>query len=328
MIVITGGAGFIGSAIVARLDARGTDGLAIVDRLGRDDKWRNLQKRDLLAIIAPEDLFAYLETHRSMIGAVIHMGAISSTTETDVDLVIRTNLTLSQDLWRWCADHRVRFIYASSAATYGDGAQGFSDEQTSLHLARLRPLNPYGWSKHLFDRWAVRQAERGYPCPPQWVGLKFFNVYGPNEYHKAGQQSVVAHLYRQIAAGQSAQLFKSYHPDYADGGQVRDFLWVGDLVQTVMWFVDHPEHSGLFNLGTGRARSFLDLAHAVFDALGRPPDIRFIDMPETLRPKYQYFTEADTHRLTAIGAPLPTTSLEDGVRSYVLDFLTADDPYL
>jgi ADP-L-glycero-D-manno-heptose 6-epimerase len=327
MIVITGGAGFIGSNLAAALEARGGESLVVVDRLGTDDKWRNLGKRELLAIVPPEELFDYLDKQRGDIEAVFHMGAISSTTEPDADLVIRTNLTLSQKLWSWCAESRARLIYASSAATYGDGTAGFEDDWSSAALARLVPLNSYGWSKHLFDRWVARQIERGYPAPPQWAGLKFFNVYGPNEYHKGGQQSVVAHIANRVMAGGHATLFRSHHPDYADGGQLRDFVSVDDVVAVMMWLYGTPGVSGIFNVGTGKARSFLDLATAVFDALGKAPDIRYVDTPEKIRANYQYFTEARMDRLRAAGCRVEPTGLEQGVTAYVQSFLMQADRY-
>jgi ADP-L-glycero-D-manno-heptose 6-epimerase len=327
MIVITGGAGFIGSNLVAALEQRGGSGLVVVDHLGVAEKWRNLGKRELLAIVPPAELFNYLIQHRSGIEAVFHLGACSSTTEPDADLVIQTNFSLSQRLWRWCADNRVRMIYASSAATYGNGAEGFDDDPASAALARLKPLNVYGWSKHLFDRWVARQVARGYPCPPQWAGVKFFNVYGPNEYHKGGQLSVALQLCRQISSGAHATLFKSHHPDYADGGQMRDFVWVDDVVDIMLWLHDQPKLGGIYNAGSGQARSFADLAQAVYAALGKEAQLRYIEMPEALRGNYQYFTEAKLDRLRQAGYDKPMTGLEDGVRRYVQDFLMQPDIY-
>jgi ADP-L-glycero-D-manno-heptose 6-epimerase len=327
MIVITGGAGFIGSNLIASLQTRGGSGLVVVDRLGNDEKWRNLAKRELLAIVRPEDQFDYMADHRTAIEGVFHLGASSSTTETDADFVVQTNFSLSQHVWRWCADNRVRLIYASSAATYGSGAAGFDDDPSSAALGKLQPLNVYGWSKHLFDRWVARQVERGYPCPPQWAGVKFFNVYGPNEYHKGDQLSVALQLYRQAAAGEPATLFRSHRPDYKDGEQLRDFVWVDDVVDIMLWLYDQPKITGVFNAGTGQARSFNDLAKAMFAASGKEPAIRFIEMPDALRPNYQYLTEAKMERLRKAGYTKPPTSLEEGVRRYVQNFLTASDIY-
>jgi ADP-L-glycero-D-manno-heptose 6-epimerase len=326
MILVTGGAGFIGSNIVARLVSDGHD-VIVLDRLGTDDKWRNLAKHTVRDIIRPEALFGLLAREGKALSAIVHMGAISSTTERDVDLILENNLRLSIDLWEWCAIHGVPFIYASSAATYGDGTAGFEDEATSTALARLVPLNPYGWSKHAFDRRVVRDVEEGRPRPPQWASLKFFNVYGPNEYHKGTMKSVVAHMYPDIMAAGRVSLFKSHRPDYEDGGQLRDFVSVSDVVEIVAWLLGHREVSGLFNVGTGRARSFADLARATFAALNRRPDIHYRDMPEGLRARYQYFTEAKMERLRGAGYTRPATSLEDGVADYVRSYLDTDDPY-
>ncbi|MEQ8964251.1 MAG: ADP-glyceromanno-heptose 6-epimerase [Azospirillaceae bacterium] len=327
MLVITGGAGFIGSNLVAALEARGARDLVVVDRLGTDEKWRNIAKRELAAVIPPERLDAFLEARRDEIEAIFHMGAISATTERDADLIVETNIVLSQHLWEWCARTDTRLIYASSAATYGDGSAGFADTATPEALARLRPLNAYGWSKHVFDRRVLRLAERNVARPRQWAGLKFFNVYGPNEYHKDDMRSVISKLHPQIVAGEPARLFKSYRPDYPDGGQMRDFVWVDDCVDVMCWLYDNPSVSGLFNIGSGKARSWLDLAHAVFDAAGIEPRVEFVEMPESLRAKYQYFTEASLAGLRAAGYDRAMTPLEDGVRTYVRDYLAAEDPY-
>jgi ADP-L-glycero-D-manno-heptose 6-epimerase len=326
MILVTGGAGFIGSNIVAALEERGT-GVAVCDRLRQADKWRNIARRELVALVAPEDLSGWLQNHAEGIEAVVHMGAISSTTERDADLIVATNFRLSCDLWRWCAATSTPLVYASSAATYGDGSAGFDDDPAPAALARLRPLNPYGWSKHLFDRWVVRTVADGGPAPPQWVGLKFFNVYGPNEYHKGGMKSVVAQKYPAAAAGEPVTLFRSCRPDVPDGGQRRDFVWVGDCVAVVEWFLEHAEVSGLYNLGTGEDRSFADLARALLAAVGRPERIAYVDMPEEIRDRYQYFTRAKMDRLREAGYPRPFTPLEEGVREYVHGFLAQPEPY-
>jgi len=326
MKLVTGGAGFIGSNIVASLCDRG-DAVAICDRLRSDEKWRNIAGRDLVDIVAPEGLEAWLLVNGSRLDAVIHMGAISSTTEHDADLITEVNFRLSLFLWRWCAEHGVPLIYASSAATYGNGSEGFDDDASRDALSRLRPLNAYGWSKHLFDRRVQRALDEGEPAPPQWVGLKFFNVYGPNEYHKGGMKSVVAQKMPLAMAGQPVTLFASHHPDYPDGGQRRDFVFVEDCVNVVLWLLDNPRVSDLFNLGTGTDRSFAALAKAIFAALGAKPQIAFIDMPESIREKYQYFTRARMDRLRAAGYDQPFASIEDGVRAYVQEYLLQPDPY-
>jgi ADP-L-glycero-D-manno-heptose 6-epimerase len=327
-ILITGGAGFIGSNIVAKLCARGTHRIVVCDTLGKDDKWRNLRNHPLYEIIPPNNLFYWLEMYANSLDAIIHMGAISTTTETDVDLILENNLTTSTLLFRWCAENAKRFIYASSAATYGDGKQGFNDDTSLEYLDSLRPLNPYGWSKHMVDRYIARAIAIGETLPPQWAGLKFFNVYGPNEYHKEDQRSVVTVKFPDAHAGKSVKLFKSYRKEYKDGGQMRDFVYVKDCVNVVMWLLDNPGVNGLYNLGTGKARSFDDLARALFTALGKEPKIEYFDMPETLRDKYQYFTEAKMDRLRQAGYTAEFTSLEDGVCDYVQNYLLKDDQYL
>lgn len=327
MYVVTGGAGFIGSNILAALEERDLRPLVVVDRLRDGTKWRNIAKRELTDIVVPEHIFDFLDSHRTRIKAIIHMGAVSSTTERDADKIVTNNFNLSIALYKWCAVHGVRFIYASSAATYGDGAHGFDDNGSIEHLSLLRPLNAYGWSKHLFDRRIARQIAEGRPAPPQWVGLKFFNVYGPNEYHKGAQSSVVSQVYPRAVQDAHFDLFRSHHPDYEDGGQMRDFVWVGDCVDVILWLLDHPEVSGLFNLGTGKARTFRDLAAAVYRALGKEANIRYVDTPLEIRDKYQYFTEARMDRLRAAGYDKPFTSLEDGVTRYVQNYLSQPDPY-
>ncbi len=333
MIIVTGGAGFIGSNLVAALEDRGERNIVVCDVLGHDDKWRNISKRELRDIVKPENLLAYLDDHKDEhIEAIFHMGAISATTEKDADLIVDTNFILSRALWRWCAENDVRLIYASSAATYGDGSKGFDDAADPDSLARLKPLNAYGWSKHAFDRRVSRiihdkDGAKETLVPPQWAGLKFFNVYGPNEHHKGDQMSVCCKLYPQIIAGATAKLFKSHHPDYSDGGQLRDFVYVRDCVDVMLWLFDNKDVNGLFNVGTGKARSFKDLAEAVFTAAGKTPKINYIDMPQQLRGKYQYFTEANMQKLVDAGYDKPFTSLEDGIRDYVQNYLSQEDPY-
>lgn len=328
MIIVTGGAGFIGSNIVAALEKAGKKDIVVADVLGTDDKWKNLAKRELADIVAPEELEGYLADHHEEIEAVIHMGAISATTERDVDLIIRSNFKLSWMLWSFCRDYEKQFIYASSAATYGDGSLGFEDREDLAFLKTLRPLNPYGWSKSLFDLKVARELSENRAAPRQHAGLKFFNVYGPNEYHKGGQKSVVAHIFPLAERHETVQLFKSYHPDYRDGWQLRDFVWVGDCVSVILWLLEHPDVSGLFNVGSGEARSFYDLAKSTFAALGLEEKIAYKDMPEELQGKYQYYTKADLGKLRAAGYTAPMTSLEEGVGHYVRDFLSREDAYL
>jgi ADP-L-glycero-D-manno-heptose 6-epimerase len=326
MILVTGGAGFIGSNITAALAWRGRS-VAVCDRLRQADKWRNLSKVVLREVVEPAALFTWLEDNAADIEAIVHMGAISSTTEADVDLIVQVNFRLSIALWRWCARHTRRFIYASSAATNGGGEQGFDDDASPAALARLRPLNPYGWSKHLFDQWVARELSEAAPRPPQWAGLKFFNVYGPNEYHKGSMRSVVALKYPLASSARPVTLFRSHRPDVPDGGQKRDFVYVRDCVAVVLWLLDRPDVNGLFNLGTGQARSFADLARALFSALQQPPRIEYLDTPPAILAHYQYFTEARMERLREAGYAQPFTSLEDGVRDYVERYLSQSDPY-
>ena len=327
-IVVTGGAGFIGSNIVARLTAEDAYDVVVCDRLETADlaKWKNIAKHPIADFWQPEELFEMLERHAEEIEAVVHMGAISATTEPDADLILRTNYTLSRDLWDWCSIRDARFIYASSAATYGDGLDGFEDDDSLAALASLRPLNAYGYSKRMFDEYAVRQAEDGH-APRQWAGLKFFNVYGPNEYHKGGMKSVVAKIWPKVQADEPVTLFRSHNPDYADGGQMRDFVFVDDVVDIVAWLLESPHVSGVFNAGSGQARSFLDLAQATFAAAGKTPRVDYVDTPESIRDKYQYFTEARMERIRAAGYPGQSTPLEEGVRRYVQGFLSQADAY-
>jgi ADP-L-glycero-D-manno-heptose 6-epimerase len=326
MYVVTGGAGFIGSHIVAALAAHGAE-VVVVDWFRSDERWRNVAKHDIAAVVAPEDFPAWLLRNGAGVEAVIHMGAISATTETDVDLIVTNNVRSTLTLFDWCTEAKVPLIFASSAATYGDGAGGFDDEFSCEALAQLRPLNAYGWSKHVVDRRIARLTAQARALPPQWVGFKFFNVYGPNEYHKGSMQSVIAKNYAQIMRAEPLRLFRSYRPDYPDGGQLRDFVYVQDCVDVILWCLDHPQVSGLFNLGTGKARTWLDLATALFHAAEQPSAIEFVDMPPPLREKYQYFTEARMSRLRSVGYDRPFTSLEEGIARYVRNYLATDDPY-
>ena len=323
MILVTGGAGFIGSNLHAALRARGHR-TALCDWLGNAGKWRNLAAHPPGEVVRPETLDAFLAA-ADRLRMVYHLGAVSDTTATDGDLAWDTNVGLSWRLWRWCAERGVPFVYASSAATYGDGAAGFDDD--AALLPGLRPLNLYGWTKHAFDLRVQAALAAGEAQPPQWAGLKFFNVYGPNEYHKGGMVSVVKVKWDEVRAGHAPRLFRSDREDLADGAQRRDFIWVGDVVDVLLWLLDSGA-SGLFNLGTGRARTYLDLARAVCDAAGAPDRVEFVDMPARLRGQYQSFTEASVARLRAAGYAGQFTPLEDGIRLYVQGHLARPDPYV
>ena len=325
MLLVTGGAGFIGSNVVAALNDAGRSDVVVCDLLGHDGKWRNLAKRQLADIVPPGQLAGWLAGRKP--DAVIHLGAISETTATDGDLVIETNFRFSMRLLDWCTANAVPLIYASSAATYGDGAQGFKDDPSPVALKQLRPMNLYGWSKLLFDMAVIDRAARREKLPPQWVGLKFFNVFGPNEYHKGTMMSVLARRFADIKAGRPVQLFKSHRKGIADGDQRRDFIYVHDVVRVMMWLLATPSVSGLFNVGTGAARSFKDMMLAAFSALGAAPNIQYIDMPEQIRGSYQYFTQSEVDRLRGAGYNGGFTKLEDAVELYVKGFLDRADRF-
>jgi ADP-L-glycero-D-manno-heptose 6-epimerase len=327
MLVVTGGAGFIGSVLAAALNEAGRSDLVIVDRFGHDEKWRNIAKRDFFEIVPVEALHSWLERFGGEVEAIFHLGAISATTFTDADEIIANNLNYSIALWRWCAAAKRPLIYASSAATYGDGTAGFDDAGGIDAFKRLRPMNLYGWSKHAFDLWALRQAVAG-AAPPHWAGLKFFNVFGPNEYHKGDMMSLVAKNYRKVAAGETIRLFKSHRPDYRDGEQRRDFVYAKDCVAAMLWLWRQGRDSGIYNIGSGEARSFLDLINALGTACGRAPNIEFVDIPPEIRPNYQYFTEATLTRLRQAGYNAPFTPLEAAVTDLVTHHLAQSDPYL
>jgi ADP-L-glycero-D-manno-heptose 6-epimerase len=325
MLLVTGGAGFIGSNVVAALNDAGRGDIVVCDGLGHDGKWRNLAKRRLADIVPPAELPNWLKGRR--LDAIIHLGAISETTATDGDLVIETNFRLSMRLLDWCTANATPLIYASSAATYGDGAQGFCDDPSLTALKTLRPMNLYGWSKHLFDMAVAERAARGDKLPPQWAGLKFFNVFGPNEYHKGSMMSVLARRFDDIRAGRVVQLFKSHREGFADGDQRRDFVYVDDVVRVMMWLLATPSISGIFNVGTGKARSFMDLMLSAYAALGTAPNIQYVDMPEAIRGSYQYFTQSNVDRLRRAGYNGGFTALEGAVETYVKDFLDRADRF-
>lgn len=317
MIIVTGGAGFIGSCVVRTLNDHGIEDIVIVDNIAETDKWMNMRNKKYLKYVHKSKFLSELPTYEG-VEAIIHMGAQSATTERDFDYLWENNFEYTKALWNYCAEKQISFIYASSAATYGDGALGFDD---CMDIDQLRPLNGYGYSKELFDLWVKHQAKN---APKQHVGLKFFNVYGPNEYFKAGMASMIFHGFRQIKECGKVKLFKSCNPNYADGGQLRDFVYVKDICKVIYWLLKNDTVSGLFNVGTGRAQSFAELAEATFHALGLEPNIEYIDMPEKLRNKYQYYTKAEMSKLREAGYNEPFMDLEAGAKDYVQNHLDKD----
>lgn len=328
MIVVTGGAGMIGSIIAWHLNTKlGRDNLMIVDHITHEAQWQNLAHRHYAQYLDKDQLMSWLEGS-SNIEAIIHMGAISATTERDFNKLVENNIHYSQNLWTWCANNNVPFFYASSAATYGDGSLGYDD----TNIENLRPLNGYGYSKHFFDQWVLRQVAENQFAPTSWAGFKFFNVYGPNEYHKERMASVAFHTFNQFSQTGTMKLFKGTKTGVADGMQMRDFVYVKDAANVVVHFLNaalssKPAPNGIYNIGTGKARSFKDLAAAVMTGMGKTPHITYIDMPVDLQGKYQYFTEASMTKLFAAGYVTPFTSLEDGVKDYVQNYLMQADPY-
>jgi len=331
MIVVTGGAGFIGSALIWGLNEKGIDRILIVDNVETTDKWKNLVKRKFQSLIAIEKFSKWLEDPANLkqVECIFHMGACSSTTERDMDFLLRNNVDYTVHLFNVCKKHKIPFIYASSAATYGVGNEGFSDAHDKIDT--LRPINPYGYSKQLADRWILEAAKEGEN--PFWCGLKFFNVYGPNEYHKEEMRSLVAKAYPQVQSTGVMRLFKSYKQGIKDGDQSRDFIYIKDIVKMMLHVFEQykylPNASGIYNFGTGTARSFLNLGESLFHALSLPPRFEFIPMPEDIRDQYQYFTEAKMDKFTKNFKYTNTmTSLEDGVADYVRNYLSSGDPYL
>jgi ADP-L-glycero-D-manno-heptose 6-epimerase len=324
MIVVTGAAGFIGSNIVAAINDLGRDDLVLCDRLGQDLRWQNLRKRTFRDMVPPDQLLAQLGRTRPE--AVLHLGANSSTTTTDGDELMRVNFRYTLDLVDYCAREGVKLVYASSAATYGDGENGFDDDSSLAALKKLRPLNLYGWSKHLIDKIVAERREMKLPLPPKCIGVKYFNVYGQNEYHKGRMISVVGKNYARAAAGETVDLFKSHREAYADGEQLRDFIYVDDAVAATLWLMDNGPKHGVFNVGTGVASSFRALIEALFKAVGHEPNIRYVPMPEALRDRYQYFSRASLGNLRAAGYKGAFAPVIEGVQRYVR-YLESADPY-
>ena len=318
MIIVTGAAGFIGSALVGELLRQGWQDIVAVDDFSRVDKELNLAGKTLSAKVDRKDFFAWLDANEKLVQFIFHLGARTDTTEFNTAIFDELNLHYSQRMWEACVKSGIPLVYASSAATYGGGEHGYSDQDDSLSYV-LKPLNPYGDSKNDFDKWALAQERKPY----FWAGLKFFNVYGPNEYHKGRMASVVFHAFNQINATGEMKLFRSHHPDYKDGEQLRDFVYVKDVCSICLFLMEHRKHSGLYNLGSGEARTFLDLVRATFTAMGKEEHIAFVDTPADIRDKYQYFTEADMSKMRAIGYSVPFTTLEEGVADYVGNYLTS-----
>ncbi len=314
MIIVTGGAGFIGSCIVRELNNMGYEDIIIVDNIQKTEKWKNMRNKRYIEYISRNDFLDRLPEFAGKVSHVIHMGACSATTELDFDFLYKNNFEYTKTLWKFCTENQCSFIYASSAATYGAGEFGFDDK---MDIKKLLPLNGYGYSKQLFDLWVEKQSL----APRQHVGFKFFNVYGPNEYYKGSMASVIFHSFNKILETGQMGIFKSYKEGYEDGKQLRDFVYVKDLCKVVHFMIDHPEVSGLFNLGTGTARSFYDLVAATFDAMGVKRNITFVEMPESLRPKYQYFTQAKMDKLREAGYKEDFYSLEEGAKDYVQNYL-------
>ncbi|MFA5181284.1 MAG: ADP-glyceromanno-heptose 6-epimerase [Syntrophales bacterium] len=323
MIVVTGGAGFIGSAFVWKLNQQGIENIVIVDNLGTSEKWKNLVNLRFLEYIHKDDFLQMIYADQVPFTArtIIHLGACSSTTERDADYLWRNNYLYTCRLADWSIRNGIRFLYASSAATYGDGARGFSDDDSLTPT--LKPINMYGYSKQVFDLWVLRRG-----AEKQIAGIKFFNVFGPNEYHKGDMTSVIFKAFHQIRAAGQVRLFKSHRPEYADGGQLRDFVYIKDCIEVMWWLLENRDANGIFNVGTGKSRSWNDLIKAVFAAMQMPTRIEYFDMPEELRNQYQYFTEAKMDKLRAAGCPVVFRSLEDSVRDYVTGHLMQADPYL
>lgn len=319
--MLTGAAGFIGSYLLGYLNKKGFPDIIIADDFSEEDKWFNFDSKQFIAKVEREQLFEWLKKEQPQIDFVFHLGARTDTTEFDYSVHEKLNVQYSKSIWNYCADKNIPLVYASSAATYGNGDLGYNDDHEIVE--KLQPLNPYGISKNEFDKWALKQAAQ----PPFWAGLKFFNVYGPNEYHKGRMASVIFHSFNQVKSTGKVKLFRSHKPDFKDGQQLRDFIYVEDVARVCYWLMENPVASGLYNLGTGKARTFEDLVKATFTAMSREPVIEYIDMPEDIRDKYQYFTEADMTKLRSTGYEEKFYSLEDGVADYVKKYLLKKEYY-
>ena len=315
MIVITGAAGFIGSCLITKLNDMGIKDLVIVDDFSKYIKYPNFIYKQFIEKIERSNFFQWFKSHTKDIQFIIHIGARTDTTEFNTEIFNELNLNYSKKIWKLCSKYNIPLIYASSAATYGDGLLGYKDDHKLT--PKLKPLNPYGISKNEFDKWILKQKSQ----PPKWFGLKFFNVFGPNEYHKARMASVIFHSFKQIKFYNKVKLFKSANPNYKDGQQIRDFVYVKDVVNVIYFLINHPTDSGIYNLGTGKARTFIDLSTAVFNSLNISPNIEFVNIPEDIKNKYQYFTEADMTKLYNIGYSLPFYSLENAISDYVQEYL-------
>lgn len=321
MIVVTGAAGFIGSVLVGKLNENQQTDLILVDDFSKTEKENNLKNKSFLAKIDREVFFDWLKDNHQKVESIYHIGARSATTEFNVDVLNKLNLHYTQKMWLACSEYAIPLIYASSAATYGLGEFGYEDSHEIVE--QLKPLNPYGRSKNDFDKWALKQEK----APPFWAGLKYFNVYGPNEYHKGGMASVILHAFKQINSTGQVKLFKSHHPDYKDGMQLRDFVYVKDVVDVMLFLMNGEAKSGLYNIGTGRAQAFLELAKATFSALNLEPNIVFVPTPENIRDKYQYFTEAKMDKLRSQGYSANFSTLDEGVKDYVQNYLVNNRVY-
>lgn len=321
MFVVTGAAGFIGSALISRLNQDNFNFIVAVDDFSHPEKNKNLEGKKIQEKVDRKDFFKWLDKNQKQVEFIFHIGARTDTTEFNVELFNELNLNYTKDMWKACVAYQIPLIYASSAATYGLGELGYDDDESVI--PQLKPLNPYGDSKNDFDIWALQQNEK----PFFWAGLKFFNVYGPNEYHKGRMASVILHAFRQINNTDGMKLFRSHNPNFKDGEQMRDFVYVKDLLDVITFLMHHRKDSGIYNMGSGKARTFLDLVKATFKALGKPENITFVDTPADIRDNYQYFTEANMAKIRSIGYNKPFTSLENGVTEYVKEYLTPNKFY-